>query len=123
MCFRISGIPRDWKVDDLLGALQNIDPDLGGKESRLSLYPACCDSSQTALIELDTTKYLQSLRPNEFTYERACPANKAEAVLAIDSHFNDLTPLNTPDERIIAESVASCLPNTNSDANTGFIAV
>jgi len=122
-CFRISGIPRDWKKDDLLGALQAIDPDLRNQKSQLSLYPACCSSSQTALFELDTTKYFQSLRPNESTYECVFPANKTEAVLTIDSHFYDLTPLNTPDEQIIAELVAYCLPNPNSDVNTRLIAV
>ena len=109
-CFRVSGIPQDWEKDDLLSALQSIDTNLRNQKPQLSLYPACCGSSQTALIELDATKYFQSLRPNEFTYERICPANKTEAVLAIDSHFNDLTPLNTPDKQIIAELVAFCLP-------------
>jgi hypothetical protein len=111
-CFRISGIPQDWEEDDLLGALHTIDPDLRNQKSQLSLYPACCGSSQTALFELDPTKYFQSLGPNESTY--TCTT---EAVLAIDSHFYDLTPLNTPDEQIIAELVASCLPKPNPDAN------
>jgi hypothetical protein len=109
-CFRISGVPQDWRKDDLLGALQNIDPDLRNQKPQLSLYPACCGSSQTALLELDTTKYFQSLGPNE-SYERVSPPSKTEAVLTIDSHFYDLTPLNTPDKQIIAEFVASCLPN------------
>jgi hypothetical protein len=108
-CFRISGVPQDWKEDDLLGAFQNIDPDLQNQEPQLSLYPACCGSSQTALLELDTTEYFQSLGPNE-SYERVSLASKTEAVLTIDSHFYDLTPLNTPDKQIIAEFVASCLP-------------
>jgi hypothetical protein len=122
-CFRISGIPQDWNQEDLLGALQTIDPGLRNQESQLSLYPACCGSSQTALFELDPTKYFQSLRPNESTYERVFPASKANATLTIDSHFYDLTPLNTPDKQIIAEFVASCLPKSNSDANRGPIAV
>jgi hypothetical protein len=122
-CFRISGIPLDWEEDDLLGALQTIDTDLRNQKSQLSLYPACCGSSQTALFELDPTKYFQSLGPNESTYTRTSPASKTEAVLAIDSHFYDLTPLNTPDEQIIAELVASCHPKPNLDANKWLIAV
>ena len=123
-CFRVSGIPQDWEEDDLLGALQTIDPDLRRQEGlQLSLYPACCGSSQTALLELDTTEYFQSLGPNESTYKRAFPAGRTEAVLTIDSHLYDLTPLNTPDEQIIAELVATCLPKRNSDANTRLIAV
>jgi hypothetical protein len=124
-CFRISGIPQDWKEDDLLGALQTIDPDLRNEKSQLSLYPACCGSSQTALLELDPTKYFQSLGLNESTYERGFPAGKTEAVLSIDSHFYDLTPLNTPDKRIIAELVASAsyLTKPNPEANTGLIVV
>jgi hypothetical protein len=118
-CFRISGIPPDWKEDDLLGALQTIDPDLRNQKSQLSLYPACCGSSQTALLELDPTKYFQSLGPNESTYTSIFPASKTEVVLTIDSHFYGLTPLNTPDKQIIAELVASCLPNPNLDADMG----
>jgi hypothetical protein len=121
--FRISGIPQDWKEDDLLGALQTIDPDLRNQKSQLSLYPACSDSSQTALLELDPTKYFQSVGPNESTYERSFPVGKTEAVLSIDSHFYGLTPLNTPDKQIIAELVASYLPKPNPEAKTGLIAV
>jgi hypothetical protein len=116
-CFRISGIPQDWEEDDLLGALQTIDPDLRSQKLQLSLYPACCGSSQTALFELDTAKYFQSLGPNGSTYKRASSASKTEAVLTIDSHFYDLTPLNAPDKQIIAELVTSCVPNPNLDAN------
>jgi hypothetical protein len=121
-CFRISGIPQDWKEDDLLGALQTIDPDLQNQESQLSLYPACCGSSQTALLELDTTKYFQSLGPNE-SYERISPPSKTQAVLTIDSDFYGLTPLNTPDKQIIAELAAPCLPKSNGEANRWLIAV
>jgi hypothetical protein len=120
--FRISGIPQDWKEDDLLGALQTIDPNLQNRKPQLSLYPACCGSSQTALLELDPTKYFQSLGPNE-SYERVIPASRTEAVLTIDSHFNGLTPLNTPDKQIIAELVASCLLKPNLDADILLIAV
>jgi hypothetical protein len=122
-CFRISGIPQDWKGDDLLGALQTIDLDLRNQKPQLSLYPACSGSSQTALLELDPTKYFQSLGSNE-SYERVIPASKTEAVfLTIDSHFNGLTPLNTPDKQIIAELVASCLRKPNPDADMGLNAV
>jgi len=121
-CFRISGIPQDWKEDSLLGALQTIDPDLQNQKSQLSLYPACCGSSQTALLELDPTKYFHSLGPNESTYERVFPTSKTQAViLTIDSHFYGLTPLNTPDKQITAELVASCLPNPNPEANRGSL--
>jgi hypothetical protein len=123
-CFRISGIPQDWKEDDLLGALQNIDPDLRNQESQLSLYPACCGSSQTALLELDTTKYFESLGPNE-SYTRISQPSKTEAarVLTIDSDFYGLTPLNTPDKQIIAELAPRYLPKSNEEANTWLIAV
>ena len=121
-CFRISGIPQDWKEHDLLGALQNIDPDLRNQKSQLSLYPACCGSSQTALLELDPTKYFQSLGPNE-SYHPVSPPSKTEAVLTIDSDFYGLTPLNTPDKRIIAELAASCLPKSNHEANKWLISV
>ena len=117
-CFRISGIPQDWKADDLLSALQTIDPDFRNQKSQLSLYPACCGSSQTALLELDPTRYFQGLGPNESTYKCVSAASKTEAVLTIDSHFYDLTPLNTPDKQIIAELVASCPPKSNQEANT-----
>jgi hypothetical protein len=122
-CFRISGIPQDWEEDDLLGALQTVDPELRNQKPQLSLYPACSGSSQTALLELDPTEYFQSLRPDESIYTSIFPASKTEAVLTIDSHFYGLTPLNTPDKQIIAELVASCLPKPNPEANTGLIAV
>jgi hypothetical protein len=122
-CFRISGIPQDWEEDDLIGALQTIDPELRNQKSQLSLYHACSGSSQTALLELDPTKYFQSLGPNESTYTSIFPASKTEAVLTIDSHFYGLTPLNTPNKQIIAELVASYLTKPNPEANTGLIAV
>jgi hypothetical protein len=122
-CFRISGIPQDWKEDDLVGALQTIDPELRNQKSQLSLYPACSGSSQTALLELDPTKYFQSLGPNESTYTSIFPASKTEAVLTIDSHFYGLTPLNIPDKQILAELVASYLTKPNPEADTGLIAV
>ena len=111
-CFRISGIPQDWKEDDLLGALQSIDPDLQNQKLQLSLHPACYGSSQTALLESNTTKYFQSLGPNE-SYKRVSPPSKTEADLTIDSDFYGLTPLNTPDKQIIAELAVSCLPKSN----------
>jgi len=120
--FRISGIPQDWKEDDLRGTLQDIDPDIRNQKSQLSLYPAYCGSSQTALLELDPTKYFQSLGPNE-SYIRASPPSKTEAVLTIDSDFHGLTPLNTPDKQIIAEFAASYFPKLNQEADTWFIAV
>jgi hypothetical protein len=120
-CFRISGIPQDWKGDDLVGALQTIDLDLRNQKLQLSLYPACCGSSQTALLDLDPTKYFQSLGPNE-SYKPVIPARTEAVFLTIDSHFNGLTPLNTPDKQIIAELVASCLLKLNLDADTLLIA-
>jgi len=39
-CFRICGVLPDWREDDLIGALQAIDPSLKDQIYQLSLYPA-----------------------------------------------------------------------------------
>jgi hypothetical protein len=106
MCFRISGVPLDWSEDDLLGALKAIDPYLRDEMAQLSLYPACSGPTQTALLNLGTyTQYFRALKPNESTYESTSAVGKTKVALALDSHFYDLTPLNTPGDRIVAEFV------------------
>ncbi|KAF8545022.1 hypothetical protein BDD12DRAFT_800667 [Trichophaea hybrida] len=55
---------------------------------------ACFGSTQTALLNLDIcTEYFQRLKPDESKHEEASDG----ALLTIDSHFSDLTPLNIPE--------------------------
>ncbi|KAF8543475.1 hypothetical protein BDD12DRAFT_874572 [Trichophaea hybrida] len=109
-CFRICGIPSDWSEDDLQGALQdNVDTSLRDQHPyQLSLYPACCGPTKTALLNLEKcTDYFYCLDLFEAKYERIPKtAHRTEAHLVIDCHFHDLTPLNTPDDEIIADVVA-----------------
>ena len=100
ICFRIANIPSDWSNEKLLTVLLKIDPSLE-ITSPLSLYPACCGTTMTALLNLATgTEYFQSLKPNDYNYVKITGGH-----LVIDSHFYDLTPLNDPKEDIVAESV------------------
>jgi hypothetical protein len=99
-CFRISNVPLDWRKDKLLEALKGIDP-LLEPDPQLSLYPACCGDTQTALLSLRIcTIYFQCLKSNDSNY-----VTTLDGILVIDSHFYDLTPLNTLEKEIVAESV------------------
>jgi len=103
-CFRIANVPPDWKEDTLLAALETIDPFIEDHNPQLSLYP-CLDltQTQTALLNLGTcTKYFYGLKPNDFNHVYTTDNN----ILVIDSHFYDLTPLNSPEGKIVAELVA-----------------
>lgn len=99
-CFRIANVPSDWDEVRLLDALRKIDPFLE-QNAELSLYPACCGNTKTALLNLHAcTAYFKHLKSKDFNY-----VNFEETLLVIDSHFFDLTPLNTPEGEIHAESV------------------
>jgi len=108
-CFRIANVPFTWRRDDLLNSLQKIDPSLERKdlhELQLSLYPACFGSTQTALLNLrPCTEYFQQLKSDDFNYV----STSGGTDLVIDSHFYDLTPLNTPGKKVDAELVFHCL--------------
>jgi hypothetical protein len=98
MCFRIANVPSTWSKERLITALLTVDPSLD-KTSQLSLYPACCGSTQTALLNLATcTEYFQIIKLNKYNY-----VNTSDGTLVIDSHFYDLTPLNNPNGEIVAE--------------------
>jgi len=107
-CFRIANVPSSWSKDKLLTTLKSIDPFLVSKNVELSLYPACSDSTQTqiALLNLrNCTEYFRRLKSNDFNYKEALDG----ALLVIDSHFYDLTPLNSPEGDIVAEFVHKVL--------------
>jgi len=103
MCFRIANIPSTWSQDDLLNSLKKIDSSLDSNGYELSLFPACQGSSQTALLNFDScTEYFQRLKPNDFNNLKV-PNGAGMVWLTIDCHFYDLTPLNSPGEKTIAE--------------------
>jgi hypothetical protein len=95
-------VPSDWNEVKFLNILKQIDPFLE-QNPQLSLYPACCGPTKTALLNLRAcTAYFQNLKSNDFNY-----VTFEGTLLVIDSHFFDLTPLNTPEGEIYAESVQS----------------
>ncbi|KAF8538649.1 hypothetical protein BDD12DRAFT_137758 [Trichophaea hybrida] len=108
-CFRIANVPSSWSPENLLNSLQKIDPLLAQtniREYQLSLYPACCGSTQTALLNFRTcTEYFHGLNQNVDHYVKVTNAIDGDH-LVIDSHFNNLTPLNTPEEEVVADVVA-----------------
>jgi len=111
-CFRISGIPSDWSMDDLKRKLQVIDSQLCLTDVDLSKpFPACCDSTQTALLNFDNcTEYFRKLKRNDekqIVIRETNPDRKVR--LMIDKHFYDLSPMNRPVEPIVAELVQSLL--------------
>jgi hypothetical protein len=98
-CFRITNVPQEWNRKKLLDALMEVDPVLQHLNFQISLYP-CVDSSQTqtALLNLETcTEYfVKSDHSNYLTMSNG-------TLLVFDSHFYDLTPLNSPEGEIVAE--------------------
>jgi len=108
-CFRIANVPPDWNKDTLLAVLETIDPFIE-ENPELSLYP-CLDSiqTQTALLNLRTcTEYFQRLKPNDFNHVPILNTG-SRGHLVIDSHFYNLTPLNSPEGEVVAELVSPCL--------------
>jgi len=104
-CFRISGIPPCWSEDDLLNALHTIDPSLTRQNCRSSVYPGCSDATQTALLNLvSSTEHLERHKHLQVPQSD----NRIGALLTIDSHFYNLTPLNVPKGEVVAELVLSC---------------
>ncbi|KAF8540748.1 hypothetical protein BDD12DRAFT_804253 [Trichophaea hybrida] len=105
--FQISKVPLDWSEDDLRDALESIDSSSTDQTARLSLYPTCSGPTQTALLNLDTcSEYFRNLNPNDSKYVQTSLVGKAEVILALDSHFYDLTPLNTPGDKVVADDWA-----------------
>ncbi|KAF8539485.1 hypothetical protein BDD12DRAFT_882260 [Trichophaea hybrida] len=103
-CFRIANVPPGWSEDMLLAALGDADPLLKDQKPQISLYP-CIDSTetQTALLSLGTcTEYFRWLMPDDFNYFKTSDGT----LLVIDSHFYDLTPLNSPKGEIVADVAA-----------------
>jgi len=103
MCFRISNVPRMWSEDELLQVFQSFDDslDLATGQYRLSLYPACCGPSQTALLNLQCPGNSWDLKPNKDQL-----IGRGDLDLVMDRHFYGLTPLNTPEGEIVADVVA-----------------
>ncbi|KAF8540115.1 hypothetical protein BDD12DRAFT_777518, partial [Trichophaea hybrida] len=102
-CFRISNVPLNWNEDMVHATLETIDPFIADGNPRLSLYPCLYSTqTQTALLNLGTcTEYFQHLQPNDFKYVAI-----EDDHLVIDSHFYELTPLNSPEGSVIADVVA-----------------
>jgi hypothetical protein len=107
-CFRISGIPSDWDRNKLEQNLRDIDPDLDLMRDELSeLFPACGDSTQTALLNLERcTAFFQKFKQND-EISKVLPETSRKIQLMFDKHFYDLTPMNRPATPIIAELVPS----------------
>jgi hypothetical protein len=108
-CFRVSNVPLKWSEKKLSHALHAADRSLRDQKYQLSLYPACSGSTKTALLNFDTCpESFERICPNCYEHLK-CPETSTtlEAHLVIDCHFHDLTPLNTPQDEIVAELVLS----------------
>jgi hypothetical protein len=102
--FRISGIPRDWTEHDVVSALKSFSPTIidDDQRPRLSAYPACSDVTQTGLLKLESCfGLLKEIKSDNIHLELS--AEEKDAIVDIDGHFYDLTPLNTPGNECIAE--------------------
>ena len=101
-CFRISNVPPTWNERNLLQAIRSSDdsPDLASTaQYRLSFYPACSGSRQTALLNLQSPGCQWNLQSNEDKLIRG----EDDSDIVMDRHFRGLTPLNTPEGEIVAE--------------------
>jgi hypothetical protein len=98
---RILGVPQDWSEEDVLNGLLAVGPTctLQGQVSDLTLYPDRSGTGQTGL--LNCTGLIEYIKPEGITLEIAKQDSRETVVL--DSHFRDLTPLNTPGNDILAE--------------------
>jgi hypothetical protein len=106
--FRISDIPSTWSKDRLVKAIKTKDPGFNIKTVKISLYPSCNGTGQTAVLHLsERLELVQNLQTEETTYF-TISSEGSNVTLPIDSHFYDLTPLNSPGNRIIAEWVSYC---------------
>jgi hypothetical protein len=101
--FRISDIPSIWNEDHLVQTIKSKDPRFDVEKAKISLYPSCNGTGQTALLCLsELSEYFHNLRPEETRY-LTISSEGSTVTVSIDSHFYDLTPLNTPGGPIIAE--------------------
>jgi hypothetical protein len=102
--FRISGIPGGWTEHDVVGALKSFEPTIidDDQRPRLSVYPACSDVTQTGLLKLENCfELLKEVKSDNIQLELS--VEEKDAIVDIDGHFYDLTPLNTPGNECIAE--------------------
>jgi hypothetical protein len=101
---RISGVPQDWTEEDILNGLLAVEPTciLRDQDPKITLYPACCGAGQTGLLNLGKcTGLFEYIKAGETILK--IPKLDSIATVVIDSHFHDLTPLNTPGNDILAE--------------------
>lgn len=106
ICFRICGIPSGWNKGDLEEALRKIYPKLDSQSSQLSaLFPACRESSQTALLTVyrRLEGYILPGLAKEIYHSFQANGRGNDASLRFDKHFHDLTPINVPEGPISAE--------------------
>jgi hypothetical protein len=105
--FRISGIPVGWTELDVVVALKALEPTIvdDDQHPRLFLYPACAGLTQTGLLKLENCLELRErIKSDKIKLEISVAGESA--IVDIDCHFYDLTPLNTPGNEIIAEYIA-----------------
>jgi hypothetical protein len=105
-CFRTSDIPGTWGKEHLVQAIKTKDPAFDEEKAQVSLYPSCNGTGQTALLYLSQrSKLFQNLETEETTY-LSISSEDSTVNVTIDSHFYDITPLNSPGSPIIAEYVS-----------------
>jgi hypothetical protein len=107
-CLRISCVPLGWSRADLLDSLRKLDQSLeqwADGDDRLSLYPAPCGSTQTALLCSNRCTELQPADPTKPKYVPIHDKISGKLDILIDRNFYNLTPLNVPEGEIVAESV------------------
>jgi hypothetical protein len=101
---RISAIPQDWTKEDVLNGLQAVAPTgiLQVQGSNLTLYPSWCGARQTGLLELGKcTELFENTKSGEITW--GIEKQYQPATVVINSYFDGLTPLNTPENGILAK--------------------
>lgn len=113
-CFRIANIPKEWSENDLLDVLRTVDQSFRAQKHQLALYPACTGSTQTALLSLDAcTDYFS---PNTDRYEPVNSTGERPGTdLRVDDYFYNLTPLNNPGDKIVAELASTPSPAVGSN--------
>jgi hypothetical protein len=105
-CFRITGVPSHWDINELKQKLQTIDPDIDLAHVELSVFRACSNlQANIALLRMKrNTTYFEGWKHSD---EKGATFREhgRDVGLYFDKHFYGLTPLNSPKEPITAEFV------------------
>lgn len=104
-CFRVTNIPMGWEKKHILSWLGQLEDTWKCDSESVSLFRACMGDGKVGLLKLDNYPLsFGRIQPGTSRFFQARIENE-EVLLSVDVDFYGLTPLNDPDEDIVAELV------------------